>query len=685
MRTFLSGFEPSAARPAAKVKSPWINSDPTRIGWMILRDLDLMSDPKAVVESAVKANINCIVLTAGGSIAFYPSTVPFHVHSPSLSGKDFYGDVAAAAKMNHIRMGARFDFSRQSKAALEAHPEWFFRHADGSPATDNTGCFSPCLSTDFYPIQGLKIISEVMGRYKPDLVFINMFVNSVRTSGVRNNLGTDPTICRCKSCEAGYRKKYGKTLPAISNEEYDAFMKEVSDNASQMIANAIREKWPGTLYINADNNHSDGHHTEARTPLGNQVWLYSSSENVNRLRNSYPERLGFNLCIGYSSNTSRLVIMPEEEMKLHFYQAIAHGSPLAFAFTGTPLTQDDRRELDALRNFYAWHAANADLYSLQANLARVLLLCEPETAPHHRNLLPDQTNKGIYSMLTEAHFPVAVSENSRSMEDAAKKYDLVIITKGVPTNGVKEYVENGGQALFVNEAPPFGIPSLVREVVDSRTGYVEIRDSKAFPSLAGIRYLSCSGPYSAVDTMGMQSQQVAKFFVYPDEKGASLTFVAPMIEQPAEFAHRDLMQTDIPALITRQIGKGRIAFLPWDIGGFYAGGSLPIHADLFIDIVDSLLGNNRQIRSNAHRCVEMVLMSQPDKRRTILHLINCSGQSQNKYFQPIPLHSIDIDLLGSFSTANARVAGADLKIANRGGRLLLTLPVLNGYEAIVLT
>ena len=685
MRASLPGSAQIAARPAAGMDYLWINKDPTRIGWMILRDLDVMLDPKAVVESAVKANINCIMLTAGGSIAFYPSTVPFHVHSPSLSGKDFFGDLAAAARQNHIRMGARFDFSRQSKAALDAHPEWFFRHADGSPATDATGCFSPCLSTDFYRVQGLKIISEVMDRYKPELVYINMFVNSIRAPGVRGTIDPDPTICRCKSCEAGYMKKYGKPLPAISNEEYDAFLKEVSDNASQMIADAIREKWPGTLYINADNDHSDGHHTEARTPAGNQVWLYSSSENVNRQRTSYPERVGINVCIGYASNTSRLVIMPEEEMKLHFYQAIAHGSPLAFAFTGTPLTQTDQRELDALRKFYAWHAANADLYSLQVNLARVLLLCEPETAPRYRNLLPDQTNKGIYSMLTEAHFPVAVSESAKSMQEAAKKYDLVIVTTGAPTNGVKEYVENGGRALFINQEPPFNFPSPVREVSDSRTGYVEIRDPKAFPSLAGIRYLSCSGSYSAVDVRGMQSQQVAKFFIYPDEKGASLTFVAPMVEQPAEFAHRDLKQTDIPALITRQVGKGQIAFLPWDIGGFYAAGSIPIHAGLFTDIVDSLIGNNRQIRSNAHRSIEMVLMHQPDKHRSILHLINCSGQSQNKYFQPIPLHSIDMDLLGSFSSARARVAGADLKIANRQGRSFLTLPVLNGYEAIVLS
>jgi hypothetical protein len=685
MRAVPPGGAEITAQPAAAVKSPWINTDPTRIGWCILRDLDVTADPRAVIDSVVKANINCLVLNAGGSIAFYPSTVPFHEHSPSLKGRDFFGLVAAAARQRHIRMGARFDFSRQSKAALDAHPEWFFRRADGSPPADATGCFAPCLNSGFYQTQGVRIISEVMDRYKPELVFINAFSHNMVAPAAGVAARVDNTICHCENCRAGYLKKYGTPLSASAGAMYGAFLQEASDAASSAIADALRGKWPGTLYINANNDHSDGHHSEARTAGSRQVWAYSSSESVDRQRTSYPERVGLNIAVGYSANTSRLVILPQEEMKVHLYQAGAHGSPLAYAFTGTPLTQYDQRELDALAKVYGWHAANADLYSLQVNQARVLLLCEPETAPRRRNPLPDQTNRGIYRMLTEAHIPVAVSENPRSMQNASQHYDLVIVTEGALTDGVKAYVENGGRALFINQAPPFGMPSPVREVSDSRTGYVEIRDPRAFPSLGGIRYLSCSGSYSLASGAGPGASQMAKFFVYPDEQGAPLTFVAPMVEQPAEFAFRDLQQTQVPALLTRDVGKGRIAFVPWDLGGFYTRGSLPIHANLFTDIVDALLPNRRQIRSSAHPSIEMVLMSQPDKRRAILHLINGSGQSSSAYFEPIPFHAIEIDLMGSFSTAKARVAGADLKIVARQGRTVLTLPVLNGYEAIVLT
>jgi hypothetical protein len=685
-RGFLSALAQSDARSLAEIEPPWLNSDPTRIGWFILRDLDVASDPNQVIEDAVTVKMNCVVLTAGGSIAFYPSTVPFHVHSPSLKGRDFFGDVAAAGKERGIRIGARFDFSRQSKDALEAHPEWFFRHADGSPATDSTGCFSPCLSTDFYHTQAIEVISEVMDHYRPELLYINWFVNSPGLPSLSNAGGVDPTICRCESCESRYEEQYGKPLPANSDAEYQAFMKEVSDSTSQMIADTIHERWPGTLYINADNRHCDGQHTEARTPAGLRTWwAYSSSESVDRQRNSYPERAAINICTGYYTNLSRLVLMPEEEMRVHFYQASAHGSPLCYSFTGTTLTQDDQRELDALREIYAWHAANADLYTLQVNLARVLLLCEPERAPRSRNPIPEQTNRGVYRILAGAHIPIAVSENPESMQRALQDYDLVIVTEGASMDGVKEYVENGGRALFIYQPPPFGIPPILHEHSDMRTGYAEIRDPGVFPSLAGVRYLNCSGAYSLAAMLGRESQEPAKFYICPDEKGASLTFVAPMLEQPAEFAHRDLKHSEIPALINRQFGEGRIAFVPWDIGGLYARASLPIHANLFCDIVDSLLPDGRQIRSNAHPSIEMVLMSQPDKRRAILHLINCSGQSQDGFFQPIPFESMDIDVMGSFSTARARVAGEDLKIVEREGRSTLRLPMLRGYEAIVLT
>ena len=78
-------------------------------------------------------------------------------------------------------------------------------------------------------------------------------------------------------------------------------------------------------------------------------------------------------------------------------------------------------------------------------------------------------------------------------------------------------------------------------------------------------------------------------------------------------------------------------------------------------------------------------MSQPDQQRAILHLINLSGYSEKVCFEPLPTRPFEIDVMGSYSGARARVAGTDLRVTRREGRSVFTVPVLNAYEAIVLT
>jgi len=628
----------------------------------------------------VNADFNCILNTAVEGGAFYPSHIPFNEPGPSLpGGGDFYGGVATLAKQNNMRTGVRFDFTQQSKAALEAHPEWFIRLKDGSTVTDANGLSKPCLNSDFYPTQAVRIISEVLDLYGPDFVYLNWFVNFIGNS----------RICYCESCRNSYQEKFGRPLPDEADAEYVAFMEEAGDKTSAILVDAIYSKRPGTLFINADNDGADdGHHLE--THQGD--WTYSSSEHINRQRTSYPGRVGIDMWFAFTGDPSQVDSMLLEEMKVRYYQFGAHGSPLSFCTDGTVLNPSHQAELANAAKLNAWHKNNADLFGLQLNLSRVLLLCAPEITPRWRNPLSEQTNRGIYRMLTEAHIPVAVSENPDSLLNASQAYDLVIVTEDAPAEGLQKYVEQGGRALFINQAPSFGIPSMVREVSDAGTGYVEIRDPNAFPSLTGSRYLPCSGSYTAENGIGTPFEGrggsvkgISKFHVYPEEEGASLTFIHPGTEKPVEPLNPGTQSTEIPALIIRDFGKGRIAYLPWDLGGLYNRESLAGHAGLFTDIVDSLLQNGRQIRTNAPASVEMVFMHQPDKGLSILHLVNLSGKKQNGYQEPGIIQSIDIDLAGNFSSAKARVSGADLKIYEKTGRSVLNLPVLRGYEAIVLS
>ena len=91
---------------------------------------------------------------------------------------------------------------------------------------------------------------------------------------------------------------------------------------------------------------------------------------------------------------------------------------------------------------------------------------------------------------------------------------------------------------------------------------------------------------------------------------------------PPEKVWSDKQETTIPGLVIADDGQGRMAYVPWDIGGLYYRHSSEAHANLLSDLIDHLLPNGRQIRTNAHPLVEMTVMDQPARHRTLVHLVN---------------------------------------------------------------
>jgi hypothetical protein len=153
---------------------------------------------------------------------------------------------------------------------------------------------------------------------------------------------------------------------------------------------------------------------------------------------------------------------------------------------------------------------------------------------------------------------------------------------------------------------------------------------------------------------------------------------------PPEKVWVDKVETTTPGLIVASHGDrgGRIAYVPWDVGGLYYRHSSRGHAGLMADLIDHLLPlpRGRQLKTSAHPLVEITVMRQSDRKRTLVHLVNLSGHSDTAYFDPLPMHDISIDLGAGFTTARAMVANQLLPVDR--GRFVL--PSLGAYEVIVL-
>ena len=115
-------------------------------------------------------------------------------------------------------MVGRFDLSKTQKPVFDAHPEWFFRKANGEPVIYN-GLYSTCINGGYYRDQAMKILAEALERYDVDGLFFNMFGNQSRDYS-----GNFVGHCHCDSCKRMYRELYAKELPAQEDAQYRQFM-----------------------------------------------------------------------------------------------------------------------------------------------------------------------------------------------------------------------------------------------------------------------------------------------------------------------------------------------------------------------------------------------------------------------------------------------------------------------------
>ena len=80
-----------------------------------------------------------------------------------------------------------------------------------------------------------------------------------------------------------------------------------------------------------------------------------------------------------------------------------------------------------------------------------------------------------------------------------------------------------------------------------------------------------------------------------------LTFIPPSMYGPPEFVHVDWKETGAPGLILKQVGKGEVAWLPWNLGVLYYRHSSEAHAALMRDLIDHMLPQGRELKTSAHR------------------------------------------------------------------------------------
>lgn len=631
----------------------WWMREPIRWVQTNLRQTDAALDPQRFVAEVADFDANVLLMSMGGIASFYPTKVQYHYVSPQIpKGHDTFGEVLRAAHARGIRVVGRFDFSKAHQDAFDAHPDWFFKKVDGKPAIYN-GLYQACVNGGWYREKAVEILTEAVERYDVDGLFFNMFSNPASDySG--NPLG----ICQCDNCKRLFRARFGRELPTRPDADYQAFLHEATLSMSETIRKLIKAKRPNAMLVGTSPEITDGVFSESNTAVRRPLplWPYASSDNVNRARNTYPEKMAINQCMSFIDYPWRFATVPQDEIRIRLWQNVAHGGAAAFNVHAT-LEQEDRLALDAARPIYRWLKEHQDYFAGQTSAARVLLLAGAGRGVR----ASDPAYRGVFRLLSEEHIPFGVVDNLAWL--GKRDVGLVIATHGAPKE-LEPWVREGGRLLLTSPvAPPFDLGKPVK-LWKNVQGYFRIRDHALFPSLGSANLAFMYGDYLEV------------------QGKSPVTFIPPSMFGPPELVHVDWKDTDAPGLILQDYGKGKVAWLPWDIGALYYLHSSQAHAGLLRDLIDHLLPRGRQVKTNAHPLVEISLMRQKD--RHLLHLINISGHSQTGYFDAVPMNDIRVQVAGEFRSAKALRAGKDLTVRRAGDHTEFTLPALGQYELVEL-
>lgn len=662
-----------ATLPSVAQTKQWWMDEPVRLVLPLINQNQSAIDAGKLIQQLQDMNANAVLLPTGGIAAHYPTQVEFHFRSPSLPpGRDLVGEVVKHAHERGIRVMSRFEWTMvQSKAAFDAHPEWFQRQADGKPNLWNE-CYFTCINGGYYQELAFKILAEVLDRYPIDGVFFN-------ASGQRmwDNNGRSYAPCQCDNCKRLFRAKYNRDIPAKPDQQYTEFMNEANRAILAKMSQFIHSKRPGINVMLGRGNaaYVDSFNSEVHSASvidsgligGRPYWLYAASEIVNGARTTYPNQMPFDNDAAFLDNSWRYAHRSPPDGEIRAFQNMAHGAG-PYLFINGSLDQNDGNAVKGARPAFKFHKDHEDLYVRQENTARVLLL-EGRAAG---GLLGGTNNatRGFIRILSEQHIPYALSNDLSWIDKDPGRYDLVISPNGAPA-ALDKYLRQGGRVLAAGATKPeLELPPVVKlwKRDETESAYWRVRDRALLRSLKDTDVVFFYSDYLELEPRG----------------NSALTLIPTSMIGPMEKVHADWKDTAKPGLYTAEYGKGKLTYIPWDIGTLYYRFSPVYHSAIVGDLVDALLPKGRQLRTNAHPMVEMTVQQQKQKGRTLVHFINLSGCSQTAFHPAIPMSNISVEIAGNFDSARMASTGRDLTVTKANGRVNFTLPTLDTYDVVVL-
>ena len=676
-------------------------SEPQRIVQTNLRLTDASMDTRQVARDAKKLGATAIFFNVGGIWAWYPTELPLQAINPYLKS-DVFGEMIESCRAENLNFIGRFDLSKATQKAYDAHPDWFCVTKDGRPFEYN-GTYQGSITGGWYHEQGPALMTEVIKRYDLQACFFNMF-GYQRFNYSHEDMGFshDPSAIKAfAEFSGGDKIPDERDTSSPVYRKYLRFQDETSGIISRKIYDTIKSLNPRVGVANLA-GHRDWIRLEANRSIRRPQpeWQYQTGENARFAqsvgRGERPYTVGITHFYDFPW---RYAAESEAFQASRMAQAMANGAEPHYYFMGPVEPQDDVKPVKAIRGFYAHHEKNEALYTGLKSANRIGLYNSKATERFGQLTVPTDRHgetatayRGAYRALLESGlcFDLISDRIGRAPDFPAvlKRYDVIVLPdvtcmSDAEAAALDGYVSDGGHLVVTAETgvldeygerrPLNALASLpiarVREVRrDMFASYLRIGDGELdFPDT---KVIMLDGVY--VDAEPKPGAETLLRVQPPQRFG------------PPELSFPEVPLSNDPGVIIGAHGQGRVAYVPLSPDRLYYLHSLVEHRQLIAQIVGRFTKPIARLEKASR--VELTVRRHNKTGQIVVHLVNYSGQANDNFDHPVRQHDLVLRVTGVRSgIARALVSGQEVTVEAAGadGYCSIRVPPVDHWEALV--
>ncbi|GAB4042707.1 alpha-amylase family protein [Spirosoma litoris] len=662
-------------------------------------------DPDFWLNYFKRIHADGALLSAGGIVAFYPTKIPLHHRSDFMGNSDTLGYLVEGCKKQGMKIMLRTDPHAARQDVYDAHPDWIAVTVDGKPRRHwaNPELWVTCALGPYNFDFMTQVNQEIMEKFQPEGIFSNRWH------------GHD--ICYCEHCTSNFKKASGLELPKTA-DKLDPTYRKWADWRMKRLREVwavwdagIRKQKPTARFI--PNGFPD------KVMTGKEADLFFADQQARRgltapwangkgakeLRST----LGMKPLIGIFSIGIeeefrwKDSVQSDAEIRIWASEGVANGMRPCFVKFGGDIY--DKRWMEAVAKLYEGYYKNEKYLRNTASMSRVGVVYSEQTDRNYGGKPWQQKSSdhldGMYHALVESRIPFDMVNDRLLTPDALKRFKLLILPNiaalsDAQCKQIQAFVDNGGSIVSTFET------SLYDEEGKQRSDF-------GLASLFGVSYdQKVEGPMRnsylqlRKDAQNSQTQLILKGLddtpriinsIYKVNVKPTTTFPSPITliptypDLPMEDVYPRVAETDTRELYLRQVGKGRVAYIPGDLDRSFWQMLGTDHGQLLSNVVNWALDEEPIATLTGPGVIDVNVWRQANSMT--VHLVNLTNPMMMKgpFRELIPVEAqVSIAV-----PAGAKVAGVKLLMSDqkpkfelKGSKVMVSVPKILDHEIVAL-